>query len=59
MTATTPCYRHSRGTWIAACADCTAWHLAAAVGRRDQVTLLPTPAAPVATDAPAVLRLVA
>jgi hypothetical protein len=29
MPATTPCYRHARGTWMAARADCTAWHMAA------------------------------
>ena len=59
MTATTPCYRHSRGPWIAACPAWTAWHPAVTVGRRVQVFLPPTPADPVATDAPAVLRLVA
>jgi hypothetical protein len=59
MTATTPCYRHSRGIWIASCSDCTAWHLAVAVRCRAQVSLLPTPAAPVATDARPRLRLVA
>jgi hypothetical protein len=35
MGSITPCYRHARRTWIAACADCTAWHLATAVARRD------------------------
>jgi hypothetical protein len=35
MTTTTPCYRHSRQVWLAACPDCTAWHLAAACARRD------------------------
>jgi hypothetical protein len=59
MTATTPCYRHSRGTWIAGCSDCTAWHLAVACGRRAQVAVLPPPAGPASTDAPAALRLVA
>lgn len=59
MTATMPCYRHSRGVWIAACDDCTTWHLAAAVARRAQVLPLPTAAAPVGTAAPGDLRLIA
>src|SRR4051794_4277978 len=29
------CYRHERGVWMAYCSDCTAWHLAALVARRD------------------------
>jgi hypothetical protein len=58
MTATTPCYRHSRGVWIAACEDCTAWHLALAIGLRAQVVPLPA-AAPGTTAARGVLRLVA
>jgi hypothetical protein len=38
MTSMTPCYRHSRrGLWMAACADCTSWHLAEEVARRDKV----------------------
>lgn len=36
MSATTRCYRHSRGTWMAACPDCCAWYLAAARNRRDE-----------------------
>jgi hypothetical protein len=24
-----PCTRHDRHVWMASCADCTAWHLAA------------------------------
>jgi hypothetical protein len=59
MTATTPCYRHPRGIWIASCQDCTAWHLAAAIGRRALAMPRPSTAARVATTAPAVLRLVA
>jgi hypothetical protein len=59
MTATTPCYRHSRGTWIAACSDCTAWHLAVAVGRRAQISLPTTRSGPAVTAAPAILRLAA
>ena len=35
MTVATQCFRHPRGTWIANCSDCTAWHLAAARARRD------------------------
>ena len=35
MTPTTPCYRHPRGTWMVACSDCTAWHMAVALARRD------------------------
>jgi len=30
-----PCYRHPRDVWIAGCADCTAWHLAVVIARRD------------------------
>jgi len=35
MSATSQCYRHPRGTWIANCSDCTDWYLAAAHARRD------------------------
>ncbi|MCU1603900.1 MAG: hypothetical protein JWP46_365 [Modestobacter sp.] len=64
MTATTPCYRHPRGVWIAACTDCTAWYLTAALARRVEVGAGATTARPAArpdvTDAPpAVLRLAA
>jgi hypothetical protein len=59
MIATTPCYRHPRGTWIASCQDCTAWHLDAAVGRRALAVAPSTSAAPPATTAPGDLRLVA
>lgn len=58
MTGPTPCYRHPRGVWLAACSDCTAWHLAALLDRRDAVV----PAASSATHAmspAAALRLVA
>jgi alkylhydroperoxidase family enzyme len=37
MVAMTPCYRHRRSVWIAGCADCTAWHLAAARLRQDEI----------------------
>jgi hypothetical protein len=37
MTAPTPCSRHRRRVWMAACPDCTAWHLAVALARRDAV----------------------
>jgi hypothetical protein len=40
MTTTTPCYRHPREVWIAACPDCTTWHLAAARARRDAVAIV-------------------
>ena len=54
MTATTPCYRHSRrGIWMAACADCTSWHLADEVSRRDQVAAVSVTAR---TDARAMSR---
>jgi hypothetical protein len=67
MTATTPCYRHPRGVWIAACTECTAWYLTAALARRDEVEAVWTTARPAArptrsdvTDVPpAVLRLAA
>ena len=50
MPSVTPCYRHPRTTWIAACADCTTWHLAAVLtpdGRalRDRSTAGPIPQA--------------
>jgi hypothetical protein len=41
MTTTTRCYRHPREVWIAACPDCTTWHLAAARAHRDEVAALP------------------
>jgi hypothetical protein len=59
MTASTPCYRHPRRVWIASCQDCTAWHLAVAVGVRDLAVPPPTTTAPAATTAPVHLRLVA
>jgi hypothetical protein len=31
-----PCYRHRRTLWIVGCAECTEYHLAAAIARRDQ-----------------------
>ena len=34
MPALNPCYRHPRKVWMAACADCTAWHLAIEIARR-------------------------
>jgi hypothetical protein len=36
MTAT-PCYRHPRGVWMVACADCTAWYMPIARAHRDEV----------------------
>jgi hypothetical protein len=45
MTERAPCYRHPRHVWIANCADCTAWHLAAQVTRSDDAITAPTPAA--------------
>jgi hypothetical protein len=30
-----PCTRHARTIWMAYCQDCTTWHLAAAIARRD------------------------
>jgi hypothetical protein len=68
MTATTPCYRHPRGVWIAGCTDCTAWYLTAAIARREEaervwITVRPTAgptAHPDVTDVPpAGLRLAA
>ncbi len=42
MTATTPCYRHFRRAWMAACPECTAWHLADSLGRHaDARAVLP------------------
>jgi hypothetical protein len=55
MTAPTPCYRHPRGVWMAACSDCTAWHMAAALARRDEVVRT----SPRTDVPPAALRLVA
>jgi hypothetical protein len=64
MTATTPCYRHPRGVWIAACTECTAWYLTAAIARREQAVAAWTTARPAARPdgtavPPAVLRLAA
>jgi hypothetical protein len=47
--STRQCYRHPRGTWIASCADCTAWHLVDAVARRNKAAaahIAPFPVAP-------------
>ncbi len=30
-----PCARHRATVWMAYCADCTAWHLAAQLARRN------------------------
>jgi hypothetical protein len=65
MIATTPCYRHSRTTWIASCSDCTAWHLAAALagrgaparGAADFAAL--TPSRPLTNPRPPAVRLAA
>jgi hypothetical protein len=51
MRSITPCYRHPRGTWIAACAECTAWHMAGAIARRDG-TAYREPPVPGATGLP-------
>jgi hypothetical protein len=68
MTPTTPCYRHPRRVWMVACPDCTAWHMAVALARRDELVSVTATArtadvatsAPTATDvAPVALRLVA
>lgn len=31
-----PCYRHRRNVWIVGCAECTEYHLPAAIARRDE-----------------------
>ncbi len=60
MTGPTPCYRHSRGVWLAACPDCTAWHLSRlGVRRSDAGSILPhSGPAPTGPSEPT-LRLVA
>src|SRR3954451_6865559 len=35
MRAPQPCTRHARHTWMAWCPECTAWHLAVEIVRRD------------------------
>jgi hypothetical protein len=58
MTGPTPCYRHPRKVWLAACPDCTAWHLATLRDRRDEV--VPTASTATQSTTPsAALRLVA
>jgi hypothetical protein len=68
MTPTTPCYRHPRRVWMAACPECTAWHLPIARARRDELVRMSSTARtaesavspPTATDvAPAALHLAA
>jgi hypothetical protein len=52
MTVTTPCYRHAREVWLAACPDCTAWHLAASLGRcTNEVVVAPAAERPVVRTA--------
>ena len=51
MSAISPCYRHARKGWMAACADCTVWHMAAAIARREEpdrgdLTVVPTAGRP-------------
>jgi hypothetical protein len=43
MTPVRPCYRHSRKVWMAACEDCTTWHIAVRTAGRSR------PAAELAT----------
>lgn len=31
-----PCYRHRSTLWMVSCPECTAYHLAAAIARRDE-----------------------
>ncbi len=57
MTATTPCYRHSRRAWMAACPECTAWNLAASLAQRDGFGAVP--AAECSAARPAGLHLAA
>jgi hypothetical protein len=61
MTPTTPCYRHPRRVWMAACPDCTAWHMAVALARRNEVVsvMATARAADRATSPPAALHLAA
>ena len=33
-----PCYRHASEVWIAYCPDCTVWHLAVQMTRRNALT---------------------
>jgi hypothetical protein len=61
MTPTTPCYRHPRRVWMAACPDCTAWHMAVALARRNEVVPVRATARTTdrATSPPAALHLAA
>lgn len=34
---TRPCTRHRATVWLASCPDCTTWHLAAQIARRNGV----------------------
>jgi len=36
MSPSRPCARHRTTVWMAYCPDCTAWHLAAEIARRDR-----------------------
>ena len=45
MSDITRCYRHS--AWIAACSDCTAWHLADVIARRNEASAGPASVVPV------------
>ncbi len=50
MAPNSPCTRHTR-VWIAACPDCTAWHLPRQRARRVS-TATPQPTPPVAAPSP-------
>jgi hypothetical protein len=43
MSIPAPCTRHARRVWLAYCPDCTAWHLAIQIARRDGLTSAAAP----------------
>ncbi len=53
ITPTRPCTRHRASVWLASCADCTSWHLAAQIARRNGGSPVGGPAAPVLRPAAA------
>jgi hypothetical protein len=46
------CTRHDRHVWMACCPDCTAWHLAVEIARRDGAAPSPETAAPATLHRP-------
>jgi hypothetical protein len=59
MSIPAPCNRHGRHVWLAYCPDCTAWHLATQIARRDGLGSPPVYGSAMAYSRPAAQSAVA